>query len=586
MNEMEKLDILIKRLDEQRDAYLETNHLVRELLIAASPTSQAPPAPLESLESPATPVRDTPRSPGGSQTTFLPTWRKQSAGLDSVITSSASRATTGEGSDDEEGGEEYYVQTPLEQQQYDHEGLRHHLRSFKWTDAARTLLNGVVDDAAFMRKPTLFPTQKGPAPDRSHFSHHQVFDVGADGAPLPVELPESERPPSNALVIWNTIKDVNMSEHSQERTAVGRISVLRELSPILFGACHYTMHRHFDVDELYRHLLSTEGSSASLHRIYDEDERRRRSFVFNFEYVTLLGEDCMPLPWQLSDHQQDRRADHIAITRCSSVVALSLGGKPIKKLKNRSRRAKTAHTYGYVHDPFAPWQVLNVQCYPDWKSREDIHDSTRHYVNGVEAFVASVLGEFGDAEVRFEEVYHRITRLVTPPLDFMFDSDVRERLLFEDAGFTYVRRYFWAAQTLGIINDSIKAMVDAYEDNFTDEVWTGAHKTLWPLEEESRPRNVYFRKKMASLRLRFDAQIRSLKKLVGEIDDRRAEIKNLREELFVGTSIQESRKSVENSDITVQQGHNIKILTMVSIFFLPLTFVTSVFGMTNVSDFP
>lgn len=211
MNEMEKLDILIKRLDEQRDAYLETNHLVRELLIAASPTSQAPPAPLESLESPATPVRDTPRSPGGSQTTFLPTWRKQSAGLDSVITSSASRATTGEGSDDEEGGEEYYVQTPLEQQQYDHEGLRHHLRSFKWTDAARTLLNGVVDDAAFMRKPTLFPTKKGPAPDRSHFSHHQVFDVGADGAPLPVELPESERPPSNALVIWNTIKDVNMS---------------------------------------------------------------------------------------------------------------------------------------------------------------------------------------------------------------------------------------------------------------------------------------------------------------------------------------------------------------------------------------
>ena len=31
----------------------------------------------------------------------------------------------------------------------------------------------------------------------------------------------------------------------------------------------------------------------------------------------------------------------------------------------------------------------------------------------------------------------------------------------------------------------------------------------------------------------------------------------------------------------MQQGHNIKLLTLVSIFFLPLTFVTSVFGMTN-----
>ena len=35
------------------------------------------------------------------------------------------------------------------------------------------------------------------------------------------------------------------------------------------------------------------------------------------------------------------------------------------------------------------------------------------------------------------------------------------------------------------------------------------------------------------------------------------------------------------TETTVQQGHNIKLLTLVSIFFLPLTFVTSVFGMTN-----
>lgn len=107
------------------------------------------------------------------------------------------------------------------------------------------------------------------------------------------------------------------------------------------------------------------------------------------------------------------------------------------------------------------------------------------------------------------------------------------------------------------------------------------HKTLWPLQEEHRPRNVYFKKKMRNLRKSFDQQILKLKGLISEIDDRRAEIHGLREELFVGTSIQESRKSVENSEITVQQGHNIKILTMVSIFFLPLTFVTSVFGMTN-----
>lgn len=314
----------------------------------------------------------------------------------------------------------------------------------------------------------------------------------------------------------------------------------------------------------------------------DTDERHRRSFVFSFEYMTLIGEDCQPLPWQLSDSQKVRRPDHIAITRCSSVVALWLGGPHVKKLKSRSRRSKhTTPTQGYVHDPFGPWQVLNIQCFPDWKSSENVHDSTRHYVNGVEAFMVSLLGEFVDAEGRFKAILDQITKLVTPPLDFMFNADVRERLLFEDAGFTYVRRYFWATQTLGIIKNSIKTMIEAYENSFTDDVWTGTHKSLWPLLEEQRLRNVYFRKKMNTLRKSFDQQILKLKDLIREIDDRRTEISNLREELFVGTSIQESRKSVENSEITVQQGHNIKLLTMVSIFFLPLTFVTSVFGMTN-----
>ena len=41
----------------------------------------------------------------------------------------------------------------------------------------------------------------------------------------------------------------------------------------------------------------------------------------------------------------------------------------------------------------------------------------------------------------------------------MFNGDLRDKLLFEDAEFTYSRRYFWAFQTLGLMNDSIKAIV-------------------------------------------------------------------------------------------------------------------------------
>lgn len=65
-------------------------------------------------------------------------------------------------------------------------------------------------------------------------------------------------------------------------------------------------------------------------------------------------------------------------------------------------------------------------------------------------------------------------------------------------------------------------------------------------------------------------------------------------QLFSGTSVLESRRSVREAQITVQQGHNIRLLTLVccpafgykfvkaltfckkvTIFFLPLTFVTS-----------
>lgn len=91
---------------------------------------------------------------------------------------------------------------------------------------------------------------------------------------------------------------------------------------------------------------------------------------------------------------------------------------------------------------------------------------------------------------------------------------------------------------------------------------------------------------MAALRQKFETQMKAFRKLINGNEERRTEIRGLREELYVGTSVKESRKSVEATETTVQQGHNIKLLTLVSIFFLPSQFVTSVFGMTNMPTSP
>jgi hypothetical protein len=66
---------------------------------------------------------------------------------------------------------------------------------------------------------------------------------------------------------------------------------LRELSPILFGAVHHVYSRYFDIDELFRCLVEVEGSSASMHRAFDEDVRKQRTFVFNLEYYTASRQD-------------------------------------------------------------------------------------------------------------------------------------------------------------------------------------------------------------------------------------------------------------------------------------------------------
>lgn len=589
MEETNQVEALLQRLEEHRLLYLDTYARVQDLLgqsgsPAPTPTaSQFGAATLHpgSIDIP----KSTSPSPGPPNSRRRRTITSQPDLARDVLSRKVPLATLPAASlsgetdltSEHDDNEELYVQAPLETHDYDHEGLRDHLRSHKWTSDGRTILEGIVNNPTRMQAPTLFPIYPGPVEDLSHFSHHQVFDIGSDGAPLPVELPENEQGPSNAMTIWNTIRTLNPP--TKERKAVGRIAIVREPSPMLFGAIHYTMNNSFYMDELFQHLTESGASCADFHRAFDEDERMQRSFVFNFEYFTIVGEEREPMEWQMAANQRERNSHHIAITRCSSVIALSLGGEPLKKIKNPSRRAKTTH--GYAYDPFAPWKVLHLQCYPDWKASTDIHDSTKHYVNGVEAFMVSLLGEFRDCQKRFQEIYDRITKLITPPLDFMFNATIRDKLLFEDAHFTYSRRYFWAYQSLGIVNDSIKAIIDAYEDTFTPEVWEGKHGTLWPLLDQDSERNMYYKKKMASLKKKFEIEINNLRTRMSDNHKRRIEIRGLREELFTGTSIQESRKSVENTEITIQQGHNIKLLTLVSIFFLPLTFVTSVFGMVR-----
>jgi hypothetical protein len=457
-------------------------------------------------------------------------------------------------SDSEDEDESFFVQEELPSQSFDHEHLREHLKKHSWDEHGREILSAIFTDRGSLKEPHLFPTSPGPASDRSHYSHFQVYDVGPDGVAELVESSGKENTMSKANEIWHSIKDIGVDSARSPRP-VGRITIAREPSPILFGALHLTMNKTFDMNEIFKELVQPEACSAHMHRAFHEDPRHQKTFFFDFEYYTVIGEDCKPMQWQRADKDKGASDSHIPLTRCGAVVALALYDDKPRRIRNRGRRAKTQH--GWVQDVWSPWQVLNLQCYPDWRATPDTFESGHRYLNGAEAFLHALLTEYKDARKRYEEIYKRITHLITPPLGFIFDAELRDQRLFEDKEFTWIRRYFYAHQTLGNVNDSIKSMIDSFEDTFTDEVWEGKSKTLWPLTEES-PRNDHWKRRLRLLRLQFEHEMKELRTLSRENQERRHEIETLQNHLFSGTSIQESRKSVELADITVQQGRNIK----------------------------
>lgn len=162
---------LLKRLDEQHQAYLQTFKLVHEALtqtVVANTGSPASP-PLQPVGNSATKRR---RRSTLEVDADRPEPRKPSTYHSSVL--------TGE-SDESDEDDELYVQTPLIRYKYEDEDLRNHLQTHKFNEEGQLLLDTIVRDGVILH-PTLFP--KYDPDEKFHNSHYTIFDVGKDGAPL------------------------------------------------------------------------------------------------------------------------------------------------------------------------------------------------------------------------------------------------------------------------------------------------------------------------------------------------------------------------------------------------------------------
>lgn len=149
---------LIKRLEEDRKAHLESINKTHELLKQLIGASTAGPS-----STPFTSERSR-RYTGTTLATTLD--------VESVQKSSTLSANDESDTDEDEA---LYVQDPLPSESYYEDGLKKHIREYGWTDAGKNLLQGLLDKPEILQRTTIFPTQY-PAEDRSHLSHYSIFD--------------------------------------------------------------------------------------------------------------------------------------------------------------------------------------------------------------------------------------------------------------------------------------------------------------------------------------------------------------------------------------------------------------------------
>ncbi|KAL8917223.1 MAG: hypothetical protein Q9208_008062 [Pyrenodesmia sp. 3 TL-2023] len=139
--------------------------------------------------------------------------------------------------------------------------------------------------------------------------------------------------------------------------------------------------------------------------------------------------------------------------------------------------------------------------------------------------------------------------------DSLMQPADHDNLLFDDGSFSRSRRYFWAITCLS-----------EFENAITDNI------TQWELYKAALPildtdlDNIQYEKA--------ERQCRVLQNQREYFRQKLASTRALRDALFNASAVIESRAST-------RLGENVKLLTFVSVFFIPLSFCTSLWSVNN-----
>lgn len=171
--------------------------------------------------------------------------------------------------------------------------------------------------------------------------------------------------------------------------------------------------------------------------------------------------------------------------------------------------------------------------------------------------IAQGLGKISERWAEF----HSFFDFTLDGSDSLMEPSEHDHLLFDDGSFSRSRRYFWAIDCLSEFDERISDNINQWE------LFKQA-RVLPLLALNALPELDYRQYQQA------ETQCRVLHVQRDNFRQKLASTKALRDALFNASAVIESRAST-------RLGENVKLLTFVNIFFLPLSFCTSLWSIND-----
>lgn len=173
-------------------------------------------------------------------------------------------------------------------------------------------------------------------------------------------------------------------------------------------------------------------------------------------------------------------------------------------------------------------------------------------------FLSWILLALHHARFRWQGAIEAVDEQIASPSDIIFSEEDPD-LLSDDPQFSKSKTYFWALQAYKMFDERLQQTIDT---------WAGFRKdSLHKLNDGRMPQETWDFT-VASI----DVGIEKLRLKLHHVREKSVEVQNLRAGLFGASALFDSRT-------TVKQGDNIRLLTYITLLFLPLSFCTSIFGM-------